>query len=180
MSHPLPKVSVMRHDNRAPSDTPELVCARAVADSADAMAALRRLPGAGASRVQLGQAAEAMLRIEVQMSSLGRELAVLFDCADGGAGSSGALRDESGSPTGRPGGCRRHPAGWGRRPTRGPSWAEEKSRCQTPLRWPTPAARTEARGCRRGRFPSRSAAPRPRDLVLAGGRRMADLKMFLK
>ena len=86
----------MQHNNHFPSETLEQVCARAVTYSADAMAALRRLLGAGASRVQLGQAAEAVTRIEVQMSSLGRELAGLLDCADGGAGSGEALRDQSG------------------------------------------------------------------------------------
>ena len=86
----------MQHNNRAPSDTLELVCARAVADIADIMAALRRLLGAGASRVQLGQVAEAVTQIEVQMSSLGRELAVLPDCAGGGAGLVEAVRDQLG------------------------------------------------------------------------------------
>ena len=93
----------MQHDNHVPSETLEQVCARAVADSADIMAALRRLLGAGASRAQLGQVAEAVMRIEVQMSSLERELAVLLDCADGGAGSGEVLRDQSGGcqPGGR-------------------------------------------------------------------------------
>ena len=86
----------MQHNNHVPSETLEQVCARAVADSADTMAALRRLLGAGASRAQLGQVAEAVTRIEVQMSSLERELAGLLDCADGGAGSGEALRDQSG------------------------------------------------------------------------------------
>ena len=86
----------MRHNHHVPSETAEQVCARAVADSADAMAALRRLLGAGASRAQLGQVAEAVTRIEVQMSSLERDLAGLLDCADGGAGSGETLRDQSG------------------------------------------------------------------------------------
>ena len=86
----------MQHNNHVPSETLEQVCARAVADSADAMAALRRLLGAGASRVQLGQVAEAVTRIEVQMSSLERELAGLLDCADRGAGLVEELRDQSG------------------------------------------------------------------------------------
>ena len=96
MSHTLLKVNAMQHNNHFPSEPLEQVCARAVTDTADAMAALRRLLGAGASRAQLGQVAEAVTRIEVQMSSLERDLAVLLDCSDGGAGLGEALRDQSG------------------------------------------------------------------------------------
>ena len=53
----------MQHNNHAPTETPDQVCARAVTDSADTMTALRRLMETGASRAQLGKVAEAAKQI---------------------------------------------------------------------------------------------------------------------
>ena len=74
MSHPSPKVNAMQHNNHSSSETPERVCARAVAASADIMVALRRLLGAGSSRAQLGKVAEAAKQIQAQVSSLAMRL----------------------------------------------------------------------------------------------------------
>ena len=60
----------MQHNNHAPSETPDQVCARAVTDNADIMTALRRLLETGTSRAQLGQTAEATKQIQAQVSSL--------------------------------------------------------------------------------------------------------------
>ena len=85
----------MQH-NHSSSETPERVCARAVAASADIMAALRRLLGAGASRTQLGKVAEAAKQIQAQVSSLQCDLAGQLSRTDNGAGSGEVLRDQLG------------------------------------------------------------------------------------
>ena len=96
MSHPPGKVNAMQRNNHIPSETPEQVCAWAVAASADIMTALRRLLGAGASRAQLGKAAEAAKQIQAQVSSLQCDLAGRLSRTDGGAGSGEVLRDQLG------------------------------------------------------------------------------------
>lgn len=63
-------VKAMKRNNQTPTETPEQICARAVAAGADIAADLRGLLGAGASRALLGQVAEAAKQIEAQMSSL--------------------------------------------------------------------------------------------------------------
>ncbi len=94
----------MQHNNQAPSETPREICARVKTATAADLAVLRRLVGPDLSRAELGEVAEAVKQIEVQMSSLGRELGVLLDCADGGAGLGEAVRDQLGGcqPGGNP------------------------------------------------------------------------------
>ncbi len=86
----------MQHNNHAPTETPDQVCARAVTDNADIMTALRRLLGAGASRAQLGKVAEAAKQIQAQVSSLQCDLAGRLSRTDNGAGSGEVLRDQLG------------------------------------------------------------------------------------
>ena len=96
MSHPSPKVNDMQHNNHAPSETPEQVCARAVTDNADIMTALRRLLETGASRTQMGQIAEATKQIKAQVSSLKCDLASWLSRTDNRPDPAKVLRDHLG------------------------------------------------------------------------------------
>ena len=77
-------------------ETPQHICGRAEAANAAAVADLRRLVGAGASREELGQVAETLRRMESQMSSLKCDLAGQLSRTDGGAGAGEVLRDRLG------------------------------------------------------------------------------------
>ena len=96
MSHPPPKVNAMQHNTQTPSETPGQICGRAEAANAAAVADLRRLVGAGASREQLGRVAESLRRMESQVSSLKCDLAGRLRQTDGGAGAGEVLRDQLG------------------------------------------------------------------------------------
>ena len=75
----------MKRNNQTPTETPEQICARAVAAGAHIVADLRGLLRAGTSRALLGQVAEAAKQIEAQMSSLKCDLAGQPQQTDGRA-----------------------------------------------------------------------------------------------
>ena len=85
----------MKQRNRIPA-SPQEICGRAEAVHAAAVAGLRQLVGNGASREQLGRAAETLRRLEAQISSLKCDLAGRLQRTDGGAGAGEALRDQLG------------------------------------------------------------------------------------
>ena len=85
----------MKQPNHTPAALEE-VCGRAEAANAAAVAGLRRLVGTGASREQLGRAAETLRRMEAQVSSLKYDLAGRLQRTDGWAGAGEALRDQFG------------------------------------------------------------------------------------
>ena len=60
----------MKRNNQTPTETPEQICARAVAASADIVADLRGLLGVGNSRALLGQVAEAAKREKCAISQV--------------------------------------------------------------------------------------------------------------
>ena len=94
MSHPFSNVEAMKQHNHIPAPTaPQEICGWAEAANAAAVAGLRRLVGDGASREQLGRAAETLRRMEAQMSSLKCDLAGRLQRTDGGAGAGEVLRD---------------------------------------------------------------------------------------
>ena len=97
LSHPLSMVDVMRQHNGIPAPTAlQEICGWAEAATAAAVPACAAWVGDGASREQLGRAAETLRRMEAQMSSLKCDLAGRLQRTDGGAGAGEVLRDQLG------------------------------------------------------------------------------------
>ena len=94
MSHPLPKVNAMQHNQSTPAATLEKTCGRFETAITAAVAELRRQVGPDLSRSQLGQVAETVRRAEAQVASLKCDLAARLSRADGDAGE--VLRDQLG------------------------------------------------------------------------------------
>ena len=86
----------MQHNQHAPAETPQEICARVKSATAAGLADLRRLVGPDLSRAELGEVAETVKHIQSQVSSLQCDLAGQLSRTDGGAGAGEVLRDQLG------------------------------------------------------------------------------------